>query len=83
MRNDEINKNEPWLEKFKEKVDNYTEPTPALGWEQLEKGLNSPKVIPMFSKKRPWAYAAAAAILAALSAIGLHYMHSPHIEDLR
>ena len=83
MRNDEINKNEPWLEKFKEKVDNYTEPTPAFGWEQLEKELNSPKVIPMFSKKRPWAYAAAAAILAALSAIGLHYMHSPHIEDLR
>ena len=41
MRNDEINKNEPWLEKFKEKVDNYTEPTPAFGWEQLEKELNS------------------------------------------
>ena len=83
MRNDEINNKEAWLGKLKEKMNDYSEPTPANGWDQLEKELNSPKVIPMFPKKRAWAFAAAAAIIAALCTIGLFYINSPQVEELR
>jgi len=33
---------ELWMNKLKEKLEDYSEPIPASGWEQLEKELMSP-----------------------------------------
>ena len=56
---------ELWMNKLKEKLEDYSEPIPASGWEQLEKELMSPverKIYPY----RKWMMAAAAVILLAL-----------------
>ena len=84
MRNDDINKKEPWLGKIKEKVDNYSEPAPTFGWNQLEKELAATTATPVFFMKKPWAIVAAAAVLiAAISTVGLYLVHTPQVEDMR
>ena len=50
---------ELWMNKLKEKLEDYSEPIPASGWEQLEKELMPPverKIYPY----RKWMMAAAA-----------------------
>ena len=52
---------ELWMNKLKEKLEDYSEPIPASGWEQLEKELMPPverKIYPY----RKWMMAAAAVI---------------------
>ena len=36
---------ELWMNKLKEKLEDYSEPIPASGWEQLEKELMPPVAV--------------------------------------
>ena len=60
---------ELWMNKLKEKLEDYSEPIPASGWEQLEKELMPPverKIYPY----RKWMMAAAAVTSYANPCIG-------------
>lgn len=74
---------ELWMNKLKEKLSDYSEPTPASGWEQLEQKLMPPverKIYPY----RKWTIAAAAVILLALvSSISLHFLGTPAADEIR
>ena len=53
-----MKENEKWIKAFKEKLEDYSEPIPASGWERLEKEL-----MPVTERRiypyRRWAVAAA------------------------
>lgn len=74
---------ELWMNKLKEKLADYSEPTPASGWEQLEKALMPPvekKIYPY----RKWMMAAAAVIvLAVVSSVSLYFLGTPAAEEMR
>ncbi len=84
---------ELWLKKLKEKLEDYSEPTPASGWERLEKELSasdrnaSPLVGEPTPRRirpyRPWSVAAAAAVLVALSLLGIYFLETPEAEFVR
>lgn len=72
---------EMWMEKLKEKLGDYAEPTPASGWERLEKELMPPsekRIIPY----RRWV-AAASVLLVLASSVSLYFLHSPAAEEIR
>lgn len=60
-------KDEAWLKKIKERLDEYSEPVPSSGWERLERELPRQKTIPL----RRWMAAIAALLVGALSFIGI------------
>lgn len=74
---------ELWMNKLKEKLADYSEPTPASGWEQLEKALMPPvekKIYPY----RKWMMAAAAVIvLAVVSSVSLYFLGTPAADQIR
>lgn len=74
---------ELWMNKLKEKLADYSEPTPASGWEQLEKELMPPvekKIYPY----RKWMMAAAAVILlAVVSSVSLYFLGTPVADEMR
>lgn len=74
---------ELWMKKLKEKLDDYSEPIPASGWEQLEKELMPPvekKIYPY----RKWTVAAAAVVLLALvSSLSLYFLGTPAADQIR
>ena len=74
---------ELWMNKLKEKLADYSEPTPASGWEQLEKELMHPvekKIYPY----RKWMMAAAAVILlAVVSSVSLYFLGTPAADEMR
>ena len=74
---------ELWMNKLKEKLADYSEPTPASGWEQLEKELMPPvekKIYPY----RKWMMAAAAVIiLAVVSSVSLYFLGTPAADEIR
>jgi len=74
---------ELWMNKLKEKLADYSEPTPASGWEQLEKELMPPverKIYPY----RKWMMAAAAVILlAVVSSVSLYFLGTPAADEMR
>lgn len=70
-----------WMEKLKEKLGDYAEPTPASGWERLEKELMPPsekRIIPY----RRWV-AAASVLLVLGTSVSLYFLHSPVAEEIR
>lgn len=72
-----------WMKKLKEKLGDYTEPTPASGWERLEKELLSSsvpekRIIPY----RRWV-AAASVLLVLASSVSLYFLHSPVADEIR
>ena len=73
---------ELWMNKLKEKLADYSEPTPASGWEQLEKELMPPvekKIYPY----RKWMMAAAAVILlAVVSSVSLYFLGTPAADEM-
>lgn len=70
-------KDEAWLEKIKERLDEYAEPVPPSGWERLERELPRRKTIPL----RRWMAAIAALLVGALSFIGIRLAddHVPNV----
>lgn len=72
-----------WMNKLKEKLADYSEPTPASGWEQLERELMHPvekKIYPY----RKWMMAAAAVILlAVVSSVSLYFLGTPAADEIR
>ena len=74
---------ELWMNKLKEKLADYSEPTPASGWEQLEKELMPPverKIYPY----RKWMMAAAAVILlTVVSSVSLYFLGTPAADEMR
>lgn len=78
---------ELWMRKIKERLEDYSEPLPASGWERLEKDLSAPK--PLLTEKRHiipfrrWAISAAAVLLVAVSSISLWLLQSPVGDEMR
>lgn len=73
---------ELWMNKLKEKLADYSEPTPASGWEQLEKEL-MPSVEKKIYPYRKWMMAAAAVILlAVVSSVSLYFL-GPAADEMR
>ena len=70
-------KDEAWLEKIKERLDEYAEPVPPSGWERLERELPRRKAIPLYR----WMAAIAALLVGALSFIGIRLAddHVPNV----
>lgn len=66
-------KEERWLQKLKEQLNDYTEPTPTAVWKRLEKELpntaKSPRAIYLH---RAWRVGVAALTIGVLCLIGLH-----------
>lgn len=79
--------NELWLKRIKERLEQHSEPLPPAGWEQLEKELSGSALLPVRKKRmlfmRRYAVTAAAAVLAAVSAISLWLLQSPVAEEIR
>ncbi len=78
---------ELWMRKIKERLEDYSEPLPASGWERLEKDLPVSKP-PLAEKRRVipfrrWAVAAAAALLVVVSSISLWLLQSPVGDEVR
>ena len=74
---------ELWMNKLKEKFADYSEPTPASGWEQLEKEL-MPSVEKKIYPYRKWMMAAAAVILlAVVSSVSLYFLGTPAADEMR
>lgn len=70
-----------WMKKLKEKLGDYAEPTPASGWERLEKELMPPsekRILPY----RRW-IAAASVLLVLGTSVSLYFLHSPVAEEIR
>ena len=79
---------ELWMRKIKERLDDYSEPLPASGWERLEKDLMSASQPPVTEKRRvvPFrrrAVAAAAVLLVAVSSVSLWLLQSPVGDEVR
>lgn len=81
-------KSELWLQKIKEQLNEYSEPIPESGWEQLEKDLHAVTVHTNKTQKRiipfyKYATAAAVALLLLLSAVGVLLINTPMEEELQ
>lgn len=79
--------NGQWMEEVKRKLENYSEPLPASGWERLEKDLATRRSVPQASSGRifhlrKWTMAAAAALLAGISGISLWFLQSPLSDEV-
>lgn len=74
---------ELWMSKLKEKLEDYSEPIPASGWEQLEKELMPPVEKKIYPYRR-WTMAAAAVVLLALvSSLSLYFLGTPAADEIR
>lgn len=82
-------KEELWLKKIKERLDNYAENLPDNGWERLERALREADGAAAGRRKqarvvslRRWAAAAAAALLVGVSAVSLWLLSGPAGEEV-
>lgn len=82
MKMKEIKDNEKWMDAFREKLDGYSEPVPASGWEQLERQLN-PSVEKRIYPYRRWAVAAAVTLIVAASSVSLYFLGTPAADEMR
>lgn len=73
---------ELWMQKLKEKLEDYSEPIPASGWEQLEKELMPPVEKKIYPYRR-WRVAAAAVLLAVVSSLSLYFLGTPAADEIR
>lgn len=74
---------ELWMDKLKERFENYSEPVPDSGWAQLEKEFMPPVEKKMYPYSK-WIFAAAAVILLALvSSVSLYFLGSPAADEMR
>ena len=77
-----MKEDEKWIKAFKDKLEDYSEPMPASGWERLEREL-----MPVTEKRiypyRRWAVAAAAVVLVLTTAVSLYFLNSPVADEIR
>ena len=80
-------KDELWIKRFKERLDDYSEPVSGKGWEQLERKLSaSPPRKFSISRRiafRRWAVAAAAVFIVAVSSVTLWFLQSPVADEVK
>lgn len=74
---------ELWMKKLKEKLEDYSEPIPASGWEQLEKELMSPVEKKIYPYRKWTMVAAAAVLLAVVSSVSLYFLDTPAADEIR
>lgn len=78
-------KEEQWIQKIKERLDNYSEPLPSGGWKRLESDILASKNL-MRRKKiigfRRWSMVAAAVLLVAVFSVGVWLLNNPIKEDI-
>lgn len=77
-----MKENEKWIDALRKRLDDYAEPTPASGWEQLERELPSPVEKRIYPYRR-WAVAAAAVVLVAATSVSLYFLDSPVADEMR
>ena len=83
MKDENIKDKEQWMDKLKEKLENYSEPVPTFGWEQLEKELVSPAEKRIIYPYRRWVAVAAVAILLIASSVSVYFLNSPVADEIR
>lgn len=80
-------KDELWVKKIKERLENYSEPLPVAGWERLEKELLTSKASAVGGRRiipfRRWAVSAAAVLLVAVSSVSLWLLQSRMGDEVR
>lgn len=71
-----------WVKKWKDRLDNYNEPLPAAGWEQLEREL-----LPVAEKRlflhRRWIAVAASVLLVVGTSLSLYFLESQTAHEMR
>ena len=77
-------KEDLWLKKIKERLDNYAENLPADGWKRLEQALEEMDGVGVGRRKqarivslRRWSVAAAATLLIGVSTVSLWLLPQP------
>lgn len=66
-----------WIEKFRNRMNNYSESVPGHIWEQLDAELERPKGVPFYTR---WRMVAAVAALLAVPSLTIWFIHSPSAD---
>ena len=83
MKDEKMKDKEMWMDKLKEKLQDYSEPMPASGWEQLEKELVPPVEKRILYPYRKWVATAAAVLLVAAISFSIYFLNTPTAEEIR
>ena len=83
MKDEKMKDREMWMDKLKEKLENYSEPIPPFGWEQLEKELVPPVKKRILYPYRRWGAAAAAVLLVVASSLSIYFLNTPTADEIR
>ena len=77
-----MKENEKWIDALRKRLEDYSEPAPASGWERLERELMPPVEKRIYPYRR-WAVAAAAVVLVVASSVSLYFLNSPVADEIR
>lgn len=66
-----------WIEGFRNRMKDYSEPAPDQLWEQLSTELERPKVVPFYAR---WRMVAAVLVLLVASSLTVWFMNSPSAD---
>jgi len=66
-----------WIEEFRNRMKDYSEPVPGYVWEQLSTELERPKEVPFYTR---WQMIAAVMALLVVSSLTIWFIHSPSAD---